>query len=286
VTIRALNEIGSIQLGDVQETLLTPLCARADQFGRSDAIVIDAAAKQLVDAIDYDFDKIRRFPNTLTGCAIRAAIMDEWIQDFLRAHPSGAIGLFGVGLDTVFERNDNGRANWFEFDFPDVIALRETCFAPDSRRQSIAGDILDTHWIDRMQATTQGPWLFQAAGLLMYLQPAQVQQLFRLLADHFPGSTFLFDGCSNFAKQNSNRWEATIRTTAAKYHFAIDDPRDLAAWDNRIQVTDVRYMLDYHRYQWRWATRIWSRILPRLRKAYHINRARLATTVAAADFES
>lgn len=276
MTIRSLNEIGAIKLGDVQETLLTPLCARADQLGRSDAIVIDEAAKRLVDAIDYDFDKIRRFPNTLTGCAIRAAIMDRWIQDFLKSHPSGSIGLFGVGLDTVFERNDNGLSTWFEFDFPDVIALRETCFAPDSRRHLIAGSILETGWIDRVKSTAEGPWLFQAAGLLMYLQPQQVKQLFRILADHFPGSTFLFDGCSQFAKKNSVRWEATIRTTSAKYHWAIDDPRDITTWDERIKVTDVRYMLDHHRHQWRWGTRFWSRILPKLRKAYHINRAHLA----------
>lgn len=277
MTIHALTEIDSLQLGDVQETLLTPLCARADQFGRPDAIVVDEAAKRLVDAIEYDFDKIRRFPNTLTGCAIRAAIMDDWIQDFLTAHPTGAIGLFGVGLDTVFERNDNGQANWFEFDFADVIALRETCFAPDSRRHLIAGDILNTSWIDKVCAVAEGPWLFQAAGLLMYLQPAQVEDLFRLLADHFPGAIFLFDGCSQFAKQNSIRWEATIRTTAAQYHWAIDDPHDLTSWDGRVQVTDVRYMMDHHRHQWRWPTRIWSRFLPKLRKAYHINRASLAS---------
>lgn len=277
MTIRALNEIGTIQLGDVQETLLTPLCARADQLGRRDAIVIDEAAKQLVDAIEYDFEKIRRFPNTLTGCAIRAAIMDDWIQAFLKEHPAGAIGLFGVGLDTVFERNDNGRANWFELDFADVIALRQVCFEPDSRRHLIAGDVFDTSWIDKVREATEGPWLFQAAGLLMYLQPAQVTQLFQLLASHFPGAIFLFDGCSQLAKRNSNRWEATIRTTAAEYHWAIDDPRELEAWDERIHVTDIRYMLDHHRHQWRWNARIGSRLFPKLRKAYHINRARISS---------
>lgn len=277
MTIRSLNEIGTIQLGDVQETLLTPLCARADQLGRRDAIVIDEAAKKLVDAIEYDFEKIRRFPNTLTGCAIRAAIMDDWIQDFLNEHPTGCIGLFGVGLDTVFERNDNGHANWFELDFADVIALRQACFEPDPRRHMIAGDILDTSWIEKVKAATAGPWLFQAAGLLMYLQPAQVEQLFGVLANHFPGAIFLFDGCSQLAKRNSHRWEATIRTTAAKYHWAIDNPRNLEAWDEPIRVTDVRYMLDYHRHQWSWSTRLWSRLLPKLRKAYHINRASISS---------
>lgn len=274
MTLRASNELGAIELGTVQETLLTPLCARADQWGRADAIIVDETAKQLVAAIDYDFDKIRQFPNTLTGCAIRAAIMDAWIQDFLQVYPSGSIGLLGVGLDTVFERNDHcGQATWFEFDFADVIALREKCFAPHARRHAVAGDILDTAWIERVRPMSHEPWLFQAAGLLMYLEPFQVRLLIGLLANHFPGATFLFDGCSQFAKQNSHRWEATIRTTAATYHWAIDDPRRIADWDPRVQVSDVRYLMDYHRHKWRWDTRIWSRILPKLRKAYHVNRA-------------
>lgn len=267
-------QLGAVALSDVQETLLTPLCARADQYGRQDAIVVDETARRLVDAIDYDFDKIRRFPNTLTGCAIRAAIMDEWIRDFLAQHPTGSIGLIGVGLDTVFERNDPGsQATWFEFDFEDVIRLRASCFEPNPRRHAIAGDILAGSWIDQAQSIARGPWLFQAAGVLLYLQPQQVRQLFRLLTDHFPGCVFLFDGCTEYAKTNSVRWEATIRTTAARYHWAIDDPRKIMDWDPRYRITDVRYMMDYHRHQWSRATRVWSRLRSKLRKAYHIDRA-------------
>ncbi len=281
MSLRTSHELGAIELSNVQETLLTPLCARADQWGRADAIIIDQTAKQLVDAIDYDFDKIRRFPNTLTGCAVRAAIMDGWITDFLQVHPTGSIGLLGVGLDTVFERSEQHKqATWFEFDFADVIALRERCFAPDPRRHAIAGDILDLTWIKRVRAMAPGPWLFQAAGVLMYLQPAQVRLQVESLANHFPGATFLFDGCSQFAKQNSQRWEATIRTTAANYYWAIDNPRKIADWDPRVRVTDVRYLMDYHRRQWRWDTRIWLHILPKLRKAYHVNRAQFSNVSA------
>ena len=264
----------TLDLGDAQETLLTPLCARADQWGRSDAIVEDKTANDLVRQLPYDFEKIRRFPNTLTGCAIRAAIMDGWIRDFMLANRKGSVGLLGVGLDTAFERNRQfGSFDWFEFDYEDVIALRTKCFTVDPKRHPIVGDIFNTVWIDQVKAIGNGPWLFQAAGVLMYLKPEQVSDLFQLLGKHFPGSTFLFDGCSDFARKNSHRWEATVRTTSAQYHWSIDDPRLLTERFPGIKVTDVEYMMDHHRNQWRLDTRFWSTVLPKLRRAYHISRA-------------
>ena len=263
-----------LDLQDVQETLLTPLCARADQWGCPDAIIEDETAKELVQQLPYDFDKIRRYPNTLTGCAIRAAIMDGWIREFITANPEGSIGLLGVGLDTAFERNRRfGDVNWFEFDFEDVMALRDKCFAGHPKRHPISGDIFNTGWIDQVKAKGDGPWLFQAAGVLMYLSPEKVRELFHVLRTHFPGATFLFDGCSDFAKANSHRWEATVRTTSARYHWSIDDPRMLASKFPGIHVTDVEYMMEHHRRKWRLDTRFWSTVLPKLRRSYHINRA-------------
>lgn len=267
------GKLSTATLGVVQETLLTPLCARADQFGRNDPIVVDPAAAKLVSQIDYDFDRIRAYPDTLTGCAIRAAIFDSWIKEFLSVHPTGTLVLVGEGLDTTFERNDNGRARWFELDFPDVIDLRSKLFEPSPRRQHIAGDALEGKWIDQVRESAGSGYLFQAAGVLMYLKHPQVLRLFTLLADNFPGSTFLFDCCSTMAVRNSGRWEATVRTTRARYGWGIDDPRAIQAWDRRFDVTDVRYMLDYHRSQWRWRTRFASTLSRSLRHAYQVNRS-------------
>jgi O-methyltransferase involved in polyketide biosynthesis len=34
----------------------------------------------------------------------------------------------GTGLNTRFERLDNGRVHWFDLDLPDVMALRRVFF--------------------------------------------------------------------------------------------------------------------------------------------------------------
>lgn len=260
-------------LGTVQETLLTPLCARADQYGRPDAIVHDKRAMEIVRSMEYDFDKIRKFPDTLTGCAIRAAIFDRWMAEFLQQHDDAAIVLIGEGLDTTYDRNDDGRAEWFEIDFPDVIDLRRQLIGTSERRTMIAGSVFEEEWIDQVRAAGRSPILFQAAGVFMYLPPEKIRSLLGLLADHFPGSTLLFDTCSTMAKRNSHRWEATVRTTNAVYQWGIDDPRSIAEWDERFQVTDVEYMMDFHRNQWSLKTRFWSRLIAGLRHGYQLNRA-------------
>jgi len=261
------------ELGTVQETLLTPLCARADQVGRPDAIVDDPTAAKMVASIDYDFNKIRCFHDTMVGCAIRAARFDRWIKSFLDGPKPCTLVLIGEGLDTTFERNDDGESHWFELDFPDVISLRRRLFEPNGRRTLIAGDVFDRDWIERVRNAGTSRHLFQIAGVLMYLPPDRVRELFIMLAEEFPGCTVLFDTCSELAKRHSGRWEASVRTTRAKYQWGINDARRIGDWDDRIRVTDVEYTLDYHRHQWRPSTRFWSAIYRPLRHAYQLNRA-------------
>lgn len=261
------------ELGTVQETLLTPLLGRADQFNRDDAIVSDAKADEMVRSMDYDFDKIRKYPDTLVGCAIRAAIFDGWMHEFLKANDDVAVTLIGEGLDTTTDRNDDGKAHFFELDFPDVIELRRHFFDETDRRTFIAGSVFDTDWIDRVKSSGRKEFLFQLAGVTMYLEPEQNRQLLTLLADNFPGCTLLFDNCSSFALFMSSRWEATVNTTKAVYKWGIADAHDVRQWDDRFVVTDLEYMMDHHRHQWSGLARFWSTFFMPLRHGYQLNRA-------------
>ncbi|MEM6989215.1 MAG: class I SAM-dependent methyltransferase, partial [Myxococcota bacterium] len=65
----------SVELGDVQETLLIPLLARAVETSRSNGLLEDPRAVEIVEQLDYDFDKWRGH-SSLTGACLRTRIYD------------------------------------------------------------------------------------------------------------------------------------------------------------------------------------------------------------------
>lgn len=43
---------------------------------------------------------------------LRTVLFDRWVADFLAAHPDGTVVEIGTGLNTRYERLDNGRGRW------------------------------------------------------------------------------------------------------------------------------------------------------------------------------
>lgn len=121
-----------VELGSVQETLLIPLFSRALETARPNGLLKDARAVEIVEQLDYDFSKWPPSSSWSQAC-VRTRLFDEIALRFLEEHPEGAIVEIGCGLDTRFERIDNGRATWFELDLPDSIALRRSFFEDGPR---------------------------------------------------------------------------------------------------------------------------------------------------------
>ncbi|MEM6687854.1 MAG: class I SAM-dependent methyltransferase [Planctomycetota bacterium] len=262
-----------LKLGTVQQTLLTPLYARAREINHASPIIVDRKAAEIIETLEHDFDAIARFNDTLTGCAIRASILDGWMKSFLQEHPESTVTLIGEGLDTTFDRNDNGKATWFEMDLPDVISLRRNVFEPHLRRHLLPANLMEDGWLDQISQAGSKSQLFQFAGVTMYLKPDVVRNLFTRIADRFPGAVILFDTTSELGVKNSHRWECTVRTTGANYYFGIDNPRDIANWHPSLEVTNVESMMNYRRDRWSWKVRLATFWWRRLRYSYLINRA-------------
>ena len=127
----------SVQLGKVQETLLVPLYARAIESRRKRPILYDPKAVEMVDSIDWDFQRFGQRWRVF-ACALRCAMFDVLVADFLRDHPEGTVVEIGCGLNTRFERLDNGRVHWFDLDLPDSIELRQRFFSDSDRRTTLA----------------------------------------------------------------------------------------------------------------------------------------------------
>ncbi|MGD1918870.1 MAG: class I SAM-dependent methyltransferase [Pleurocapsa sp.] len=161
----------SIDLGDVQETLLIPLWARAEEFKQENAIIRVAkpcrqayrTSAEMMAAIDYDFAKFAKDRSNQVSCCLRGYLMDDWVKKYIQQYPQGVVVELGAGLNTRFERLDNGRIRWFDLDLADTMTLRQKFFRETERCKFITSSALDTDLCDLVRAKASGePCLFVA----------------------------------------------------------------------------------------------------------------------------
>jgi len=176
-------------LSGVSETMLWSLHNRACEARRPGGILNDPQAIRIHDSIDYDFH--HNFGTPGGSLAARAAQIDKALRHWLTQHPDGFVISLGEGLETQPSRVDNGRMRWLSVDLPHAILLREQFIAPNPRALHLAVSALSPEWMDRVDSAA-GVCVI-AQGLLMYLDPGLVENLFRAIAARFPGATMIFD---------------------------------------------------------------------------------------------
>ncbi|MGE2737125.1 class I SAM-dependent methyltransferase [Mycolicibacterium vaccae] len=187
----------TVDLTGVSETALMTLRIRATEAARPDGVIDDPMAVQLVDSIDFDFDKFG-FPRRQDS-AIRAVQFDKYTRRYLVDHPKATVVALAEGLQTSFYRIDASgpgpdvghEFRWLSVDLPPVIELRRALLPPSDRVQMCAQSALDFSWMDRVDPA-DGVFI-TAEGLLMYLSPEDAMDLIRQCAKRFPGGQMIFD---------------------------------------------------------------------------------------------
>ena len=213
-----------VRLGAVQETLFITLAARARETQRKHPVLRDPKAAEMVESIDFDTARYGRGAGGFVT-VLRTAIIDFWVRGFLAAHPAATVVELGTGLNTRFERVDNGQVHWFDLDLPDTIELRRNFFADTGRRRMIAASVLDEDWLPAV-AQSQGPYFFVADGVLVYLPQDQVMATLARIAARFPGALVAFDTYPKRSFEQQHRLAAS-KGIAARWAWSCDDPRSL-----------------------------------------------------------
>jgi O-methyltransferase involved in polyketide biosynthesis len=220
-----VTDADQTELGDVQRTLFFPLLARARETERKHPLLRDPKAVELVRAIDFDpatYDQ--SFMSFVV--LIRTLILDWWVSQFLAAHPDGTVVELGTGLNTRFERTDNGSVHWIDLDLPDTIELRRRFFADTTRRRMIAASLTDPDWLADVARRT-GPYFFVSDGVLVYLREADVAGTLSRIASRFPDAMLAFDTYPGFTFADEHKMAA--KRGIARWEWACDDPHALEA---------------------------------------------------------
>jgi len=233
-----MPDAGTLELGSVQKTLLLPLWGRAVETRSSHPLLVDETAVRIMAEIGYDFSTIARNTSPISQlCWIaRSLHIDRTLREFLEYHPQATVVNLGCGMDTTFERIDNGRVHWYDLDLPDVIALRRRFIPETGRRQLLASSLFDYEWLHQLKV--EDAVFLAAAGVLYYFTEDQVRAFLLTLADAFPGCQLIFDACSAFGLRTANKKVITAggMDDSAFLKWSLERAQLLESWDRRIVV--------------------------------------------------
>ena len=233
----------SVELGDVQKTLFLPLWGRAFESKKKKPLLRDQTALEIIEKVDHDFASITKNITELSQVAwiMRSIFIDEVIKNFLDQHPRATIVNIGCGMDTTFDRIDNGSLLWYDLDLPDVIELRRKFIKEGERRKFISASFLDEAWLKEIKVVDGV--LFIAAGVFYYFEEDDVKTFLKRIADVFPGCEAFFDVSSPRGVEIANKRVITSSGLDEKsfLKWGLKNTEDILSWDNRFEILKVYY---------------------------------------------
>ena len=238
-----------IKLGSVQKTLLLPLWGRVVETQKPKPLLIDNKAVSIIQNISYDFTLISKNINKFVqyGWIARSLYFDNKIKAFIDLYPEATIVNIGCGLDTTFDRVDNGKIQWIDLDLPDTIDLRRNYISESDKRQFIPMSVLDTGWYNRIEKRNNIMLLI--AGVLHYFDESEVKELFNDFHAFLPGVEVIFDYASKLGMKVSNKrvLKKGGMDKSAYIKWGIDNVLEIEKWNSCIKVLSNMPMYQDHK---------------------------------------
>ena len=243
-----MSEKADLPLSGVPETLLIPLYNRAKESQRPDAILTDEKAVELVNNMRLDFSRVKQVRMTELLGAMRIVLtreFDRYARHFLARRPEPVVVHIGCGLDTRFERVDDGRVEWYDLDVPDVIDLRRRLIGDEAGRYHLLGcSVLENAWMQALKAHAPRAILFLAETVFVYFTEAQVRSLVLALRARFPGAELVFDGWKPFEIRLGNRYLSNT-PFGGLMRWGLWSGREMEGWGDGIRLLDQWSFFDH-----------------------------------------
>src|SRR5215218_2536781 len=133
----------------IEESLFLTLCGRALDNRSPHPILADTLAGEIIGKLNYDVGRFHLSTSPIINIALRAKKLDQVARNFIARHPD-AVGLdLGAGLDTrMFRIDPPSTVDWYDVDFPEVLALRQQVLPQRARAHGIGVDVTDARWLD------------------------------------------------------------------------------------------------------------------------------------------
>jgi O-methyltransferase involved in polyketide biosynthesis len=243
------------EIGDIAGTSFITLYCHALETLSDNPILVDTKSVRIATELnktlslsDRPLYKIlvsgRLDRRLVVHIALRAKKYDDYARDFLRRFPGGVVVNIGCGLDSRSLRIDNGKMIFYDLDLPEVIAIKRTFFEETERYHLIAHSVLDYDWMVPV-LKHNGPFLFLAEGVFMYLDGPEVRSLVLKLQERFEGSELCCEVVNSrwLRPPLKNLLEFKLQREMhmgkdAVFRSGIRDGREMEQWHSGLQFLD------------------------------------------------
>lgn len=242
ITLWCVTNKVRVDLSGAAQTMLTTLYLKALDADFDRPILGDPFAKDAVDRLDYDWPELGPVGKWAPLVTVRTAQYDIWARQFLAAHPHATVIHLGCGLDSrVFRLDPGPGVQWYDIDYPAVIALREKVYPSRPQYHLIATSATDASWLDSIPADR--PVLLLAEGISMYLTADDGLALLQRVVDRFGCGELQID-FYNWLAVRSQKTHRLQRQSGSKLHWAVNSPRDILDHVSGIRLLTATTLFD------------------------------------------
>lgn len=210
-------------MNGVNKTLYIPLYGKSYVSGRG-LFLRDEMAEKIWSAEGFKLRGKSESKWLAFYMGIRAAVFDQWVMGLLAAEPDAVVLHIGCGLDSRCLRVSSSGRKWYDVDFPQVIAERKRYFSQSGDYRMISADVRDSCWLEQVSETGTAVVVMEGVG--MYLTPAELKSLIKVLSGRFDRLLCLMDCYSELAAKLS-RYKNLINDVGVTQVYGMDDPASL-----------------------------------------------------------
>ena len=212
-------------MNNVNKTLYIPLYGKA-YVSRKGIILHDPKAESIWEAESFELKGKSKSKWLAYYMGMRSAVFDNWLKMQMERDADAIVIHIGCGMDSRICRVEANEHQWYDVDFPDVIAERKRYYEESDTYHMIESDARDNAWIASLPKDKNAIVVME--GVSMYFHPTELKRLLQLLAEHFAQVHILMDCYTTFAAKAS-KYKNPINDVGVTKVYGIDEPIELEA---------------------------------------------------------
>jgi methyltransferase (TIGR00027 family) len=231
-----------------QESLFLTLGSRALDSRLPRPFLGDTMADEILATFGYDLEKFPQLTTKLLDrrsrvfdAAVRAKVLDEMVRRFVLRQPDAVVLDLGAGLDgRMFRVDPPPTVEWYDIDFPEVIALRRQLLPQPANAHNVGADLTDQDWL--RDIPRDRPAMMVADGLVLFLQQDDFVSLLNRLTAHFPGGELAINAYTTWAIWTFKHSRAMRAIAGGVANRGFNDPRKLERWVDGLTLLEEIFL--------------------------------------------